>query len=69
MTVVANSPVWRPFTQHALQPSAFKIARADGAWLEAGDGTRFLDAISSWWVITHGHRRPEIMQAIREQTE
>lgn len=69
MTVVANSPVWRPFTQHALQPHAFKIARAEGAWLEAEDGTRFLDAISSWWVITHGHRRPEIMQAIRDQTE
>ena len=69
MTVVTNSPVWRPFTQHALQPHAFKIARAEGAWLEAEDGTRFLDAISSWWVITHGHRRPEIMQVIRDQTE
>ncbi|QGM96558.1 adenosylmethionine--8-amino-7-oxononanoate transaminase [Methylocystis parvus] len=69
MSVVANSPVWRPFTQHALQPGAFKIAHAEGAWLTADDGTRFLDAISSWWVITHGHRRPEIMKAIRRQTE
>ncbi|WP_292531070.1 adenosylmethionine--8-amino-7-oxononanoate transaminase [Methylocystis sp.] len=69
MSLVADSPVWRPFTQHALQPAAFKIARAEGAWLEAEDGTRFLDAISSWWVITHGHRHPAIMQAIREETE
>lgn len=69
MSLVTDSPVWRPFTQHALQPGAYKIAHAEGAWLTAEDGTRFLDAISSWWVITHGHRRPEIMAAIREQTE
>ncbi|PPD43196.1 MAG: adenosylmethionine--8-amino-7-oxononanoate transaminase [Methylocystis sp.] len=69
MTVVTHSPVWRPFTQHALQPGAFKIIHAEGAWLTAEDGTRFLDAISSWWVITHGHRRPEIMEAIRRTTE
>lgn len=69
MSLVTQSPVWRPFTQHALQPGAFKIAHAEGAWLTAEDGTRFLDAISSWWVITHGHRRPEIMAAIRQQTE
>jgi len=69
MSVVTDSPVWRPFTQHALQPGAFKIARAEGAWLEAEDGARFLDAISSWWVITHGHRHPAIMQAIRDETE
>lgn len=69
MTLVSDSPVWRPFTQHALQPGAIKIAHAEGAWLEAEDGARYLDAISSWWVTTHGHRRPEIMRAIRAQTE
>ncbi|MBM3564090.1 MAG: adenosylmethionine--8-amino-7-oxononanoate transaminase [Alphaproteobacteria bacterium] len=69
MSFVTESPVWRPFTQHALQPGAFKIARAEGAWLESEDDRRFLDAISSWWVITHGHRHPAIMRAIREETE
>jgi adenosylmethionine---8-amino-7-oxononanoate aminotransferase len=69
MSLVVDSPVWRPFTQHALQPGAYEIAHAEGAWLTAKDGARFLDAISSWWVITHGHRRPEIMEAIRKQTE
>ncbi len=31
------------------------------------DGRRFVDAISSWWVTTHGHRHPRIMAAIAEQ--
>jgi adenosylmethionine-8-amino-7-oxononanoate aminotransferase len=42
------------------------IAGAKGAWLEAADGRRFLDAISSWWVTTHGHGEPRIGAAIRE---
>jgi adenosylmethionine---8-amino-7-oxononanoate aminotransferase len=69
MSVREGSPVWHPFTQHALQPSALEIAAAEGAWLEATDGRRILDAISSWWVITHGHRHPHIVAAIGAQAE
>ena len=44
-----------------------RIAGAEGAWLEAADGQRIFDGVSSWWVITHGHRHPKIIAAIREQ--
>jgi adenosylmethionine---8-amino-7-oxononanoate aminotransferase len=64
-----TSPVWHPFTQHATAPGFPSIARAEGAYLYAADGTRYLDAISSWWVITHGHCHPRIQAAIRQQTE
>ena len=63
------SAVWHPFFQHALEPAPLKIARTEGAWLETSDGVRLLDAISSWWVVTHGHRHPAIMAAIRAATE
>lgn len=63
------SPVWRPFTQHALQKEAILVARGEGAWLETADGARILDAISSWWVVTHGHRHPRIVQAIKDQAD
>ncbi|MGO9545699.1 MAG: adenosylmethionine--8-amino-7-oxononanoate transaminase [Rhodomicrobium sp.] len=63
------SPIWHPFTQHALQPAMIKIARAKGAWLEAADGSRIFDAISSWWVITHGHSHPRIAAAIQRQAD
>ena len=66
---MSHGPVWHPFTQHALQPDAIEIARAEGAWLERPDGTRFLDGISSWWVVTHGHRHPRIIEAIKKQTD
>jgi adenosylmethionine---8-amino-7-oxononanoate aminotransferase len=63
------SPIWHPFTQHALQPEMVEIARSEGAWLTTSDGRRILDAISSWWVVTHGHRHPHIVAAIKEQAE
>lgn len=63
----SRSPVWHPFTQHAIAPDAIEITRGDGAWLETPDGRHILDAISSWWVITHGHCYPRIVAAIREQ--
>jgi len=62
-----RSPVWHPFTQHALQPVMTKIASAKGAWLTAADGTQIFDAISSWWVITHGHNFAPIVEAIQRQ--
>lgn len=63
------SPVWHPFTQHALQTEMIEVAAAQGAWLETPDGRRILDAISSWWVITHGHRHPHIMVAIKMEAD
>lgn len=66
---MSRSAVWHPFTQHALEPVMKRIAATDGAYLIEEDGNRILDAISSWWVITHRHRHPVIMQAIRAATE
>jgi len=62
-----SSPVWHPFTQHGLQEPIPLIERAEGAALYTSDGRRVIDAISSWWVTTHGHSHPRIVAAIAEQ--
>jgi len=69
MTSSGASPVWHPFTQHAMQPHMPQIASASGAWLETVDGRRILDGISSWWVVTHGHCHPRIVAAIEAQAQ
>jgi adenosylmethionine---8-amino-7-oxononanoate aminotransferase len=61
------SPIWHPFTQHALQPEMVRVARGEGAYLFTPDGRRIIDAISSWWVVTHGHCHPHIVRAIQKQ--
>ncbi|WP_134725017.1 adenosylmethionine--8-amino-7-oxononanoate transaminase [Paracoccus luteus] len=63
-----DSPVWHPFTQHATEPPPPMVSQTQGAYL-ATDRGQLIDAISSWWVITHGHRHPPIMDAIRDTAE
>jgi len=62
-----SSPVWHPFTQHGLGEPIPLVTRAEGAALHTAEGQRIVDAISSWWVTTHGHGNPKIMAAIAEQ--
>jgi len=64
-----QSPIWHPFTQHGLGDPIPLIARGEGARLYDADGNHWVDAISSWWVTTHGHAHPRIMAAIRDQSE
>src|SRR5690348_3492548 len=66
---MVKSPIWHPFTQHGLSAPEIAIARAAGAYLFAEDGRAIIDAISSWWVITHGHGHPRIVEAIRDQAQ
>jgi adenosylmethionine-8-amino-7-oxononanoate aminotransferase len=59
--------VWHPYTQVQGAPAPVEIVSARGATLTAGDGTEYLDLISSWWVTTHGHAHPAIAAAVAEQ--
>ncbi|HKX36309.1 MAG TPA: adenosylmethionine--8-amino-7-oxononanoate transaminase [Rhizorhapis sp.] len=64
-----TSPVWHPFTQHGLQEPVPTVIRAEGALLHCADGSTLIDAISSWWVTTHGHCHPRITAAIAAQAQ
>ena len=61
--------VWHPYTRRStLDDEGFPvITRAEGIHLIAGDGTRYIDAISSWWCCNLGHGRSEIIAAIQRQ--
>ena len=63
------SAVWHPFTQHGLCEPIPQVTRAEGAILYTEDGRRVVDAISSWWVTTHGHCHPRIVAAIADQAQ
>lgn len=59
--------LWHPYTQMQTAPLPIAIMRGEGSWLVAEDGTRYLDAISSWWVNLHGHAHPHIAARVSEQ--
>jgi adenosylmethionine-8-amino-7-oxononanoate aminotransferase len=68
-----RSHVWHPFTQmrgwNAPTHEPIVIVEGQGAVLKAEDGREYLDGNSSIWTNLHGHRRPEIDQAIRDQLD
>ncbi|MFA7604168.1 MAG: adenosylmethionine--8-amino-7-oxononanoate transaminase [Novosphingobium sp.] len=69
MSPEASSSIWHPFTQHGLREPIPLVARGEGAALHLADGRRIVDAISSWWVTTHGHANPRIAAAIATQAQ
>ena len=63
--------VWHGFTQMAAYGTNRPVVvdRAEGHEIIDVDGRRYLDAISSLWVTTLGHRVPELDDALRQQID
>ncbi|HXB37100.1 MAG TPA: adenosylmethionine--8-amino-7-oxononanoate transaminase [Acidimicrobiales bacterium] len=63
--------VWHGFTQMATYAdnTPLVIERAEGRELIDARGRRYLDAISSLWVNTLGHRVPELDRALAAQAD
>jgi adenosylmethionine-8-amino-7-oxononanoate aminotransferase len=61
--------VWHGFTQMATfaDNEPVMVERAEGHYLIDAEGGRYLDAISSLWVTTLGHRVPELDEALVAQ--
>jgi adenosylmethionine-8-amino-7-oxononanoate aminotransferase len=61
--------VWHGFTQMAAYAdnAPIVVERAEGRELIDVDGRRYFDAVSSLWVVTLGHRVPELDAALTEQ--
>ena len=46
-----------------------RVVKARKSTLFLKDGSQLIDAISSWWLITHGHCEPLIMRAVKEEAK
>jgi adenosylmethionine-8-amino-7-oxononanoate transaminase len=63
--------LWHPFTPMSLwlEGDPLVITAGEGFHLIDSDGNRYLDGVSSLWCNVHGHRVPEIDNAIRAQLD
>jgi len=61
--------VWHPFTQMkdwaGMEPLI--IERGEGCHLIDTEGNRYIDGVSSLWVLVHGHGKKELVDAIQAQ--
>jgi adenosylmethionine-8-amino-7-oxononanoate aminotransferase len=63
--------VWHPFTpmQEYAGERPLIISHAHGCFLVDLDGREYLDGVSSLWCNVHGHRVPELDDAVRTQLD
>ncbi len=63
--------IWHGFTQMSTfgTNAPIIVERAEGRELIDVDGRRYLDAVSSIWMMTLGHRVPELDDAVRDQLD
>lgn len=59
--------IWHPYTQEKTAGESIVITKGEGAYLYDENGTKYLDAIASWWTNIHGHAHPYIAQKIATQ--
>ncbi|KHF33634.1 Ornithine aminotransferase [Paenibacillus sp. P1XP2] len=50
-------------------PLPIVITKAEGVWVEDAAGRRYLDLLSAYSALNHGHRHPKIIQALKEQAD
>lgn len=67
--MISTESIWRPFTQMGRESHFPRVTGASGSQLFLENGQKLIDAISSWWVITHGHCHPQIVEAVQRQSE
>jgi adenosylmethionine-8-amino-7-oxononanoate aminotransferase len=63
--------IWHPCSQmqdyELFKP--LNINKASGSYLELTNGSKIIDAISSWWCKSLGHSHPRLKAALLEQVE
>ena len=59
--------VWHPYASLKNPPPVRHAVSASGLEITLADGSRLVDAVSSWWCVAHGHNHPAIVDAIRRQ--
>ncbi|PRX41183.1 ornithine--oxo-acid transaminase [Planifilum fimeticola] len=50
-------------------PLPIVISKGEGVWVEDADGNRYMDMLSAYSALNHGHRHPRIIAALKEQAD
>jgi len=63
--------VWHPFTQmeEYMELEPLVVEKGDGFYLVDTHGRRYIDGVSSLWVLVHGHGKKELVDVIEKQSK
>lgn len=59
----------RKYGAKNYDPLPVVISDADGIWVEDVDGNEYMDMLSAYSAVSHGHCHPEVVETLKEQVE
>ncbi len=59
--------LWHPYTPLINKRPYAEVVSAKDMYLHLADGSKLMDAISSWWVNIHGHGNEQLAKAVQSQ--
>ncbi|MEA3422909.1 MAG: ornithine--oxo-acid transaminase, partial [Bacillota bacterium] len=54
---------------HNYHPTEVVFSKAEGVWVEDPEGNKYIDMLSAYSAISHGHRHPKIIKAAKDQMD
>ncbi|MFO2549589.1 ornithine--oxo-acid transaminase [Alicyclobacillus cycloheptanicus] len=54
---------------HNYHPLPIVLSKGEGVWVYDPEGNRYLDMLSAYSALNHGHRHPKIIQALKDQAD
>ena len=57
------------FGARNYHPLPVVITKGEGVWVGDPEGNRYMDMLSAYSALNHGHRHPRIIQALKEQAD
>lgn len=57
------------YSAHNYHPLPVVIAEAKGVWMTDVEGRRYLDCLSAYSAVSHGHSHPRLLKVLKEQAE
>jgi len=57
------------YNAHNYHPLEVVISRAEGIWVTDPEGKKYMDMLSAYSAVNHGHRHPRIIQALKDQSD
>ncbi|MFW6040305.1 MAG: ornithine--oxo-acid transaminase [Thermoplasmatota archaeon] len=59
----------RKYGAKNYDPLPVVISKANGVWVEDVDGNRYMDMLSAYSAVSHGHCHPKVVETLKNQAE
>jgi ornithine--oxo-acid transaminase len=57
------------FGANNYKPLPVVLSWGEGVWVEDPEGNRYMDMLSAYSALSHGHRHPKLIQALKDQAD